>query len=125
MNGLPKCNEAKSLKFSKLLIKLFGAKKFNLEEGDIEYNWVGSGEEKMTTGQAFILMGTDEQAKIAAACFNGHELDKKHTFSSCTFPDFHKIMAAGEPEEGKEGDGTSFLELKDYMLHPSDDVYAY
>lgn len=125
MNGLPRCNEAKAGKFSKLLIKLFGAKKFVIAEEDIEYNWAGEGDEKMTTGQAFLLMSSDEQAKIAAACFNGHELDKKHTFSACTFPDFHKIMSAGEPEEGKGGDGTSYLELKDYMLHPCEDGYAY
>ena len=79
----------------------------------------------MSTGQAFILMKTEDQAKIAAACFNGHELDKKHTFSSCTFPDFHKIMATGAGELEKGVDGGSYLELKDYMLHPAEDVYAY
>ena len=69
-------------------------------------------------------MPSDEKAKIAAAIVNGHKLDKKHTFSACTFPDYTKIMGTGE-EEKKEDEATSFLELKDYMLQPSEDVYAY
>lgn len=48
-------------------------------------------------------MNNEEQAKIAAAQFNGHAIDKKHTISSCTIPDYEKIMATNaEPEEKKE-----------------------
>ena len=92
MNGLPTCDQAKLAKLNKLLIKLFKEKKFELTEEDIEHNWEGEGDGMKTTGQVFILMPSDEKAKIAAAFFNGHKLDKKHTFSACTFPDYSKIM---------------------------------
>lgn len=73
-----------------LIIKLFAKRTFTVGEESIEMNF---GEDGMTTGQCFIALKTDEQAKIAAALFNGHKLDSKHTFSACTFPDFDKIMA--------------------------------
>ena len=96
MNGLPKCDEAKSIKFNKLLIKIFSKQKIEINEEDIEHNWEGEGDERKTTGQAFILMPSDDKAKIAAASINGHALDKKHTFSACTFPDYQEIMGSGE-----------------------------
>ena len=96
LNGLPKCNEEKSKKLTKLIIKLFDKKQFNVAEEMIQHHFNDNEEKPETTGQCFILMKNDEQAKIAAAIFNGHQLDKKHTFSACTFPDFNKIMAQGE-----------------------------
>jgi len=67
-------------------------------------------------------MNTDEQAKIAALKFNGYRLDAKHTFSACTFPDFHKIMEIKEPEaeEGKD-DSASYLELRTHLLATKED----
>ena len=61
-------------------------------------------------------MKSDEHAKIAAALFNGHKLDSKHTFSSCTFPEFEKIMATEELEKSGEQQKTDFLELKSFVL---------
>ena len=98
LNGLPKCDEKKSVKLTSLLIKLFGKKNFSVAEENISHNFEEKDDKKETTGQCFVLMKTDEQAKIAAAIFNGHQLDKKHTFSACTFPDFNKIMEKGEEE---------------------------
>jgi len=91
LNGLPKCDTKKSEKLNTLLVKLFGKKNFILEDDAISH-FFDDAEPPMTTGQAFVQLKSDEQAKIAAALFNGHALDKKHTFSSCTFPDFAKIM---------------------------------
>ena len=54
LNGLPVCDEAKCVKFSKLLIKIFAKQKVEITEEDIEYNWEGEAEERKTTGQAFI-----------------------------------------------------------------------
>jgi len=90
LNGLPLCDAAKAQKLVALIIKLFAKRNFTVAEESIEMNFGADG---MTTGQCFITLKTDEQAKIAAAFFNGHKLDSKHTFSACTFPDFDKIMA--------------------------------
>ena len=67
-------------------------------------------------------MNTDEQAKIAAAYFNGHKLDNKHTFSACTFPDFHKIMGIEDKsEEEKATEETSYLELRSHLVETKED----
>ena len=60
------------------------------------------GPDGMTTGQCFILMKNEDQAKIAATLFNGHKLDSKHTFSACTFPEFEKIMAVEEQKNEEQ-----------------------
>jgi len=66
---------------------------------------------------------SDEQAKIAAALFNGHALDKKHTFSSCTFPDFAKIMAY--EDKSSAGAKTDYLELRAQVLETKKNDYAF
>ena len=81
--------------------------------------------EKMTTGQCFIKLASDEQAKISAALFNGYKLDSKHTFSACTFPDFDKIMAIEDQPKEKGNDKTSFLELKAHCLETIKSQYAF
>lgn len=77
----------------------------------------------MTTGQCFVLLKNDEQAKIAAALFNGHPLDKKHTFSSCTFPDYEKIMAY--EDKSNTNRVTDYLELRSQCLDTRRNEYAY
>ena len=72
LNGLPKCDEKKSVKLTSLLVKLFGKKNFSVDEANIHHNFEENEDKKETTGQCFVLMKTDEQAKIAAAIFNGH-----------------------------------------------------
>ena len=121
LNGLPKCDEAKSKKLAQLLIKLFAKKNFNVLEENIEMNFAEDG---MTTGQAFVQMKNDEQAKIASALFNGHALDKKHTFSSCTFPDFDKIMAFDEPSDSANA-STGYLELNAQVMETKNTPFAY
>jgi len=69
-------------------------------------------------------MKNEEQAKIAAALFNGHKLDAKHTFSSCTLPEFDKIMAIEEPKDAANNQ-TNFLELKAPVLETTRDQYCY
>ena len=123
MNGLPKCDEKKADKLKALLVKLFNKKNFPITEECIEHNF---GEDKMTTGQCFIQMKSDEHAKIAAALFNGHKLDSKHTFSACTFPEFEKIMATAEElEKSGEQQKTDFLELKSFVLETRQDQFAF
>jgi hypothetical protein len=90
LNGLPLCDRAKAKKLTGLLVKLFAKKNFVVAEESIEMDF---NEEDKTTGQAYVQMKNDADAKIASAMFNGHKLDSKHIFSSCTFPDFDKIMA--------------------------------
>ena len=99
LNGLPVCDEAKAAKLIKLLIKIADKNSLSLKEDDIELNYDGEGDKKMTTGQACLSLNTDEQAKIIAGLFNGHKLDKKHTFSACTFPDYEKKMAKNDKSE--------------------------
>lgn len=108
LNGLPVCDEKKAEKLTQLLIKLFGKRNFMVSEKDIEMMY---DDDKNTTGQAFITFKTDEQAKIASALFNGHALDKKHTFSACTVPDFDKIMAFVDPTEDQKNKQTDYLEI--------------
>jgi hypothetical protein len=81
---------------------------------------------KMTTGQAFVELKSDEQAKVAAALFNGLKLDAKHTISSCTIPDFDKIMAIENKSlNGAGQDETSFLELNSHCLETRKTTYAF
>lgn len=122
LNGLPKCDLKKSEKLKALMIKLFAKKNFILTEDAIEHNF-DDAEPPMTTGQAFVQLKTDEQAKIAAALFNGHALDKKHTFSSCTFPDFAKIMCY--EDKSSAGSTTDFLELRAQVLDTKKNDYAF
>jgi hypothetical protein len=122
LNGLPKCDEKKAGKLISLLIKLFAKRQFNIAEDSIEMNYDS---EKITTGQCFIKLGSDEQAKISAALFNGYKLDSKHTFSACTFPDFDKIMAIEEGPKDKANDKTSFLEIKAHCLETIKNQYAF
>ena len=122
LNGLPLCDQKKAEKLKALLIKLFGKRNFTITEESITMNFNEEGTK--TTGQTFIKMRNEEQAKIAAAVFNGHKLDSKHTFSSCTLPEFDKIMAIEEPEE-TGGNQTNFLELKAPVLETTRDQYCY
>ena len=124
MNGLPKCDEKKTGKLVALLVKLFAKRSYEVTEDAIEFNWDTTVDPKMSTGQAFVTMKSDEQAKIAAALFNGHALDKKHTISACTFPDFTKIMEMSAAKKDKDEE-TSFLELKHHQLNTTTDAYAY
>ena len=89
MTGLPICDEAKSVKLKALLVKLFSKHNFEISDEVIDMPFNDEGK---TSGQAFIKLNTEEQAKISASIFNGHKLDAKHTFSSSTFPDFEKMM---------------------------------
>jgi hypothetical protein len=56
-------------------------------------------------------MKNDEQAKIASAMFNGHALDKKHTFAACTLPDFEKIMSYQDSSDDQKNQATNYLEI--------------
>ena len=58
LNGLPKCDEAKSKKLVALLIKLFGKLKFVVEEDKIEMCWDDSGEK--TTGTVICQLKNEE-----------------------------------------------------------------
>lgn len=104
------------------MIKLFGKKNFILTDEAIQH-FFDEAEPPMTTGQAFVELKSDEQAKIAAALFNGHALDKKHTFSSCTFPDFAKIMAY--EDKSTAGTKTDYLELRAQVLETKKNDYAF
>ena len=122
LNGLPKCDAKKSEKLNALLVKLFGKKNFILADDAIEHHW-DDAEPPMTTGQAFVQLKNDEQAKVAAALFNGHALDKKHTFSSCTFPDFSKIMSY--EDKSSAASKTDYLELRAQVLETKKNDYAF
>ena len=63
LNGLPKCDRKKSEKLQALIIKLFSKKGIEITEENIEQN---RDEEDMTTGQCFITLKSEEQARIAA-----------------------------------------------------------
>ena len=102
------------------MIKLFAKRQFTITEDSIEINYDDT---KTTTGQCFIKLASDEQAKISAALFNGYKLDAKHTFSACTFPDFDKIMSIEAAEE--QVDKTSFLEIKAHCLETIKSQYAF
>lgn len=80
----------------------------------------------MTTGQACLSLNTDEQAKIIAGLFNGHKLDKKHTFSACTFPEYEKKMAKNDKtEQSSQSKKDQYLELNDHMLETRKSQYAF
>lgn len=113
----------KVVKLTKLLISLFDKKNIKITEDNIEMSW--DAEHVNTTGQAFIQLKSDEQAKIAAALFNGHKLDSKHVFSACTFPDFDKIMAYEDPSEEATGGKTDYLELNAQLLETKKTYFAY
>jgi len=104
LNGLPICDEKKAEKLVKLLMKTSDAKKLNIV--DIEVNFVDEEVDGVTkktgTGQAFITLNNDADARVCATTFNGHKLDKKHIFSACTFPDFDKIISYGEDNKTSE-----------------------
>ena len=76
LNGLPKVNEEKAEKLKKLIVKLF-KKKSNFEIGEekVEIKF-DTADPPISTGQCFVEMKNEEQAKISAAQFNGHKLDK-------------------------------------------------
>lgn len=101
-------------------MKLFAKRNFIITEESVEFSWDA---EKNTTGQCFIQMKTDEQAKIAAALFNGHKLDTKHTFSACTFPDFDKIMAIEDKSDSAVSQ-TDYVELNAHLLETKRSYYA-
>ena len=122
LNGLPVCDEKKAEKLTQLLIKLFAKRNFTITEKDID---MMQDAEMNTTGQAFITLKNDEQAKIASALFNGFALDKKHTFSSCTVPDFDKIMAYVDPTEEQKNKQTDYLEIYAQILETKLTQYAY
>jgi hypothetical protein len=46
----------------------------------------------MTDGVAFILASSEEQAKYAAAIFNGYQLDKNHLLAASQINDFERSM---------------------------------
>jgi len=107
INNIPKVNPEKAKKLVAVLVKLFAKRNFIITEEAIHLDF--EGEPSLCTGQVYIEMKTDEQAKIASALFNGHKLDSKHTFASCTFPDFDKIMAYEAPSDTTAQ--TDYLEL--------------
>mmetsp|Transcript_216 Transcript_216/g.392 ORF Transcript_216/g.392 Transcript_216/m.392 type:complete len:732 (+) Transcript_216:22-2217(+) len=128
INGLPLCDEKKAQKLIMLIIKLFGKKKFNVSEENIVFNYSEKEGVKQTTGQAFIKLDTEEKAKIAAVQFNGYQLDKKHTFSVCTFNDFDKIMEIGQDKEEEaltRDSKTSYLELNAQTMETRLTPYAF
>lgn len=106
-------------------MKIAGKNNLNLNEADIEMDFEGEGDAKMTTGQACLTLSTDEQAKIIAGLFNGHKLDKKHIFSSCTFPEYEKKMAVQDANaQNNQSKKEQYLELNDHMLETKKNLYA-
>ena len=129
INGIPVCDTKKADKLLALLVKLFAKKKFTITQEDITLNFTEKDGVKETTGQAFVKLDSEEKAKISAAQLNGFQLDKKHTFSVCTFNDFDKIMEYGADAEEKGDDvtqqKTSYLELNAQILETKMTTYAY
>lgn len=126
LNGLPICAKEKIEKLkTKFIMKKALAYKINLTEEQIEIAFEDDDDTKNTTGQAYLTLDSDEQAKITALIFNQLKLDSKHTFSACTFPDFYKIMAYGEKEEKTQKDSKEqYLELNNHMLETKKNIYA-
>ena len=117
LNGLPKVNEEKAEKLKKLIVKLF-LKKSNIviTEDKVEIKF-DSANPPVSTGQCFVEMKNEEQAKISAAQFNGHKLDSKHFIYSCTVPDFEKILDhSNEPSEEDKQVQIGYLDLVEHCL---------
>ena len=93
INNLPKCDAAKSQKLTQLLIKLYQKKNFTIDEANISMPLNDAG---MTDGVAFVLVSSEEQAKLGAAILNGHQLDKNHLLSASQVGDFEKIMQTSD-----------------------------
>lgn len=110
INNLPKCDEAKAKKLTALLIKLFQKKNLNIDEASVTMP-MSETEQGMTEGVAFILVGSEEQAKFAAALMNGYQLDKNHLLSACQITDFEKIMQTSDQFESSNGQ--SLMDLRD------------
>lgn len=47
---------------------------------------------------------------------NGHSLDKNHTFSACTVPDYEKITADPEVESETKNKQADYLEINAQLL---------
>lgn len=60
LNGLPICDPKKAEKLLKLLIKIADKSNLKLSEENIEFNFEGEGDDKMTTGQAYLTLPSDE-----------------------------------------------------------------
>jgi len=123
LNGLPICDEKKAEKLVKLLMKTSDAKKLNIL--NIEVNFEEKDGAKIGTGQAFLELSNDADARVCATTFNGHKLDKKHIFSACTFPDFDKIISYGDDNKTSEDYKTQYLDLNNHMLECKNNQYAF
>ena len=55
---------------------------------------------------------------------NGHELDKKHTFSSCTLPDYNKIIENPQDALDKKAKRTDYLEINAQVLDTKKSQYG-
>ena len=60
LNGMPKCEPKKAEKLVALLIKIAKKNNLSLTENDVELNYEGEGDSKMTTGQACLTLTSDE-----------------------------------------------------------------
>lgn len=52
----------------------------------LKLNYVGEGEAKMTTGEAFFTTETVEKARKIAIYFNGYKYNKDHILDSSASP---------------------------------------
>jgi WD40 repeat protein len=59
-----------------------------------------------------------------AQVYNGSKLGK-FVFSSCTFPDFDKIMAYGEDKKDAQSQKDQYLALNDHLLETKKNFYAF
>lgn len=123
LNGIPKCDEKKLEKLNqKVLMKLLSKAGSPIEESAIEHMWDDAHEK--TVGCCFINFKNEEMAKIAAMKLNGHELDKKHTFSSCTLPDYNKIIENPQDSLDKKAKRTDYLEINAQVLDTKKSQYG-
>ena len=105
MNGLPSTDEvikegkaqSSNTTLKQMLVRMFAKLKYDIAEEQIEMAW--NDDNTKTTGQAFLALKSEADAKVAALNMNGQAIGKKHIISACTFPDYEKIMKEFDKED--------------------------
>lgn len=68
-------------------------------------------------------MKNEEHARIGASIFNGYQLTKKNTFSSCLLPEFEKLMQTSE--EFKMPEAAQLIDLRAPVLDTKNEHYMF
>lgn len=90
INNLPKCKPEKVPKLVTLIESTLKKKNLRVEPDNIDIPLDESTGE--TYGVAFVQMSNEENARFAAAIFEGFKLTKNNIFATCLLSEFDKIM---------------------------------